>query len=209
MREHPTDRAHPWAVAAVLALAAMAVTFGLVVPSARPTHADDGFVPVGSVIAGLERLRAGMLAEGPLRPASLPAESADLMSVRIERAFGRPIALPDLAPAGLGLLDARMETAAAPQHSALLRYGDRSDESNVWIGIAEDVGQFAVCDRFGQLVALKHGELVGDIGGTDQASVYAWRDDGLLWTVMGDDTALLTQVLAAARAPERSASPSR
>jgi hypothetical protein len=47
------------------------------------------------------------------------------------------------------------------------------------------------------------------MGSTDEASVYAWRDDGLLWVVMGDDASLLTQVLAGADAPERSAAPSR
>jgi hypothetical protein len=78
-----------------------------------------------------------------------------------------------------------------------------------WIGLAEDVGQFAVCDRFGQLIPLERGELAGDMGSTDEASVYAWRDDGLLWVVMGDDASLLTQVLAGADAPERSAAPSR
>lgn len=210
MREPASDRAHPWAVAAVLALTAMAVTFGLVVPSARPARADDGFVPIGDVVSGLERLRSEVMAEERLRPSSLAIEPPGMMAMRIERAFGRPIPTPDLASAGLMLVAARMLTEAAWQQCALLGYGSGGGEAaSVWIGVAEDVGQFAVCDRFGQLVPLEPGELVGDVGTTEEASVYAWRDGGLLWVVMGDDAALLTQVLAGSRAPERSAAPSR
>ena len=208
MREPATDRAHPWAVAAVLALMAMAVTFGLVVPSARPSSSDDGFVPIGEVIVGLERLRRELQVQEPLRPQSLLHESQGMMATRLERVFGRPISMPDLASTGLVLMSIRVDPDAAPQHTAILAYGNGS-EMQAWIGLAEDVGQFAVCDRFGQLIPLERGELAGDMGSTDEASVYAWRDDGLLWVVMGDDASLLTQVLAGADAPERSAAPSR
>ena len=195
-------------MAAVLALTAMAVTFGLVVPSARQSSSDDGFVPIGEVIVGLERLRGEVRANEPLRPDSLPVESQGMMAARLQRAFGRPITMPNLAPTVLVLMSIRMDTDGAPQHTAVLAYGN-GVETQVWIGLAEDVGQFAVCDRFGQLVPLESGELAGDMGSTDEASVYAWRDDGLLWVVMGDDAALLTQVLAGAAAPERSAARSR
>jgi len=208
MREPVTDRAHPWAVAAVLALMAMAVTFGLVVPSARPSGSTDGFVPVGEVVAGLERLRSEIQAQNLLRPQSVGTESQGMMANRLQRAFGRPIAMPDLAPTGLVLKAILVDTGGALQQTAILGYASGS-EVQVWIGLAEDVGQFAVCDRFGQLVPLEPGELIGDVGRTDEASVYAWRDDGLLWIVMGDDAALLTQVLAGADAPERSAAHSR
>lgn len=192
----------------MLSLAAMAVTFGLVVPSARPARTDDGMVPISEVVAGLERLRAEVMAEEHLRPASVPAESPGMMELRIERAFGRPIVLPDLAAAGLVLVAARMATDAAPQQSALLGYSDGRDGANVWVGLAEDVGQFAVSDRFSQLALLGTDELVGDVGTAEEASVYAWRSEGLLWIVMGEDASLLTQVLAGAGAPERSV-PSR
>ena len=43
------DRVNPWAVAAVLSLTAMAITFGLVVPSTRQGRPDDGLVPIGEV----------------------------------------------------------------------------------------------------------------------------------------------------------------
>ncbi|MBU6210016.1 MAG: hypothetical protein KGR22_08920 [Planctomycetes bacterium] len=208
MHEPSKDRAHPWAVAAVLALMAMAVTFGLVVPSARPSVAEDGFVPVGEVIVTLERLRADIVARASLRPESVGVESQGMMATRLQRAFGRPIAMPDLTPAGLVLMSIRVETDAAPQQTAILGYGDGL-EVQAWIGLAEDVGQFAICDRFGQLVQFEPDQLVGDLGSTDEPSVYAWRNDGLLWIVMGDDAALLTQVLAGADAPERSAAQSR
>jgi hypothetical protein len=208
MHEPAMDRAHPWAVAAVLALMAMAVTFGLVVPSARPSGSEDGFVPVGEVVVSLERLRMELQARESLRPESVGAESQGIMISRLQRALGRPIPMPDLAAAGLALMSIRVDTAAAPQQIAILGYGNGHDVQ-VWIGLAEDVGQFAVCDRFGQLVPLEPGELAGDMGRTDEPSVYAWRDSGLLWLVMGDDAALLTQVLANADAPERSASRSR
>lgn len=195
-------------MAAVLALMAMAVTFGLVVPSARPSVAEDGFVPVGEVIVTLERLRADIVARASLRPESVGVESQGMMATRLQRAFGRPIAMPDLTPAGLVLMSIRVETDAAPQQTAILGYGDGL-EVQAWIGLAEDVGQFAICDRFGQLVQFEPDQLVGDLGSTDEPSVYAWRNDGLLWIVMGDDAALLTQVLAGADAPERSAAQSR
>jgi len=195
-------------VAAVLALMAMAVTFGLVVPSARPSVSEDGFVPVGEVIATLERLRADIVARESLQPKSIGVESQGMMATRLQRAFGRPIAMPDLTSTGLVLMSIRMETEAAPQHIAILGYGNGL-EVQAWIGLAEDVGQFAVCDRFGQLVQFEPDQLVGDLGSTDEPSVYAWRNDGLLWIVMGDDAALLTQVLAGADAPERSVDVSR
>lgn len=195
-------------MAAVLALMAMAVTFGLVVPSARPSGSDDGLVPVGEVMVGLERLRRELQVREPLLPGSVAPESQGMMTTRLQRAFGRPIPMPDLAPTGLVLMSIRVDTDPAPQQTAILGYGN-GHEVQVWIGLAEDVGQFAVCDRYGQFVPLEPGELVGDMGGTDEASVYAWRDGGLLWIVMGDDAALLTQVLAAADAPERSAAHSR
>lgn len=195
-------------MAAVLALMAMAVTFGLVVPSARPSVAEDGFVPVGEVIVILERLRADIVARASLRPESVGVESQGMMATRLQRAFGRPIAMPDLTPAGLVLMSIRVETDAAPQQTAILGYGDGL-EVQAWIGLAEDVGQFAICDRFGQLVQFEPDQLVGDLGSTDEPSVYAWRNGGLLWIVMGDDAALLTQVLAGADAPERSAAQSR
>lgn len=195
-------------MAAVLALMAMAVTFGLVVPSARPSVSEDGFVPVGEVIATLERLRADIVARESLQPKSIGVESRGMMATRLQRAFGRPIAMPDLTPAGLVLMSIRVETDAAPQQTAILGYGDGL-EVQAWIGLAEDVGQFAICDRFGQLVQFEPDQLVGDLGSTDEPSVYAWRNDGLLWIVMGDDAALLTQVLAGADAPERSAAQSR
>ena len=195
-------------MAAVLALMAMAVTFGLVVPSARPSVAEDGFVPVGEVIVTLERLRADIVARASLRPESVGVESQGTMATRLQRAFGRPIAMPDLTPTGLVLMSIRVETDAAPQQTAILGYGDGL-EVQAWIGLAEDVGQFAICDRFGQLVQFEPDQLVGDLGSTDEPSVYAWRNDGLLWIVMGDDAALLTQVLAGADAPERSAAQSR
>lgn len=195
-------------MAAVLALMAMAVTFGLVVPSARPSVAEDGFVPVGEVIVTLERLRADIVARASLRPESVGVESQGMMATRLQRAFGRPIAMPDLTQAGLVLMSIRVETDAAPQQTAILGYGDGL-EVQAWIGLAEDVGQFAICDRFGQLVQFEPDQLVGDLGSTDEPSVYAWRNDGLLWIVMGDDAALLTQVLAGADAPERSAAQSR
>lgn len=195
-------------MAAVLALMAMAVTFGLVVPSARPSVSEDGFVPVGEVIATLERLRADIVARESLQPKSIGVESQGMMAARLQRAFGRPIAMPDLTSTGLVLMSIRMETEAAPQHIAILGYGNGL-EVQAWIGLAEDVGQFAVCDRFGQLVQFEPDQLVGDLGSTDEPSVYAWRNDGLLWIVMGDDAALLTQVLAGADAPERSVDVSR
>ncbi len=195
-------------MAAVLALMAMAVTFGLVVPSARPSVAEDGLVPVGEVIVTLERLRADIVARASLRPECVGVESQGMMATRLQRAFGRPIAMPDLTPAGLVLMSIRVETDAAPQQTAILGYGDGL-EVQAWIGLAEDVGQFAICDRFGQLVQFEPDQLVGDLGSTDEPSVYAWRNDGLLWIVMGDDAALLTQVLAGADAPERSAAQSR
>lgn len=195
-------------MAAVLALMAMAVTFGLVVPSARPSVSEDGFVPVGEVIATLERLRADIVARESLQPKSIGVESQGMMATRLQRAFGRPIAMPDLTSTGLVLMSIRMETEAAPQHIAILGYGNGL-EVQAWIGLAEDVGQFAVCDRFGQLVQFEPDQLVGDLGSTDEPSVYAWRNDGLLWIVMGDDAALLTQVLAGADAPERSVDVSR
>lgn len=195
-------------MAAVLALMAMAVTFGLVVPSARPSVAEDGFVPVGEVIVTLERLRADIVARASLRPESVGVESQGMMATRLQRAFGRPIAMPDLTPAGLVLMSICVETDAAPQQTAILGYGDGL-EVQAWIGLAEDVGQFAICDRFGQLVQFEPDQLVGDLGSTDEPSVYAWRNDGLLWIVMGDDASLLTQVLAGADAPERSAAQSR
>ena len=195
-------------MAAVLALMAMAVTFGLVVPSARPSVSEDGFVPVGEVIATLERLRADIVARESLQPKSIGVESQGMMATRLQRAFGRPIAMPDLTSTGLVLMSIRMETEAAPQHIAILGYGNGL-EVQAWIGLAEDVGQFAVCDRFGQLVQFEPDQLVGDLGSTDEPSVYAWRNDGLLWIVMGDDAALLTQVLAGADAPDRSVDVSR
>ncbi len=203
-----TDRAHPWAVAAVLALMAMAVTFGLVVPSARPSVSQDGFGPVGEVIATLERLRAEIVALETLRPKSVGIESQGMMAARLQLAFGRPIAIPDLTPTGLVLMSIRAETDAIPQQTVILGYGNDL-EVQAWIGLAEDVGQFAICDRFGQLVQFEPDQLVGDLGSTDEPSVYAWRNDGLLWIVMGDDAALLTQILAGADAPERSAAHSR
>lgn len=187
---------------------AMAVTFGLVVPSARPSNSADGFVPVGEVVVGLERLRSELQSQDLLRPKSVGTDSPSTMTARLQRAFGRPIAMPDLSPAGLELMSILVDTGAAPQQTAILGYGN-GRESQVWIGLAEDVGQFAVCDRFGQLIPLEPGELVGDVGRTDEPSVYAWRDCGLLWVVMGDDAPLLTQVLAGADAPERSAATSR
>jgi len=208
MRGPATDRAHPLAVAAVLALMAMAVTFGLVVPSARPSGSTDEFVPVGEVVARLERLRGEVLSQRLLRPESISSETQGMMANRLQRAFGRPIAMPDLAATGLVLKSMLADTDGALQQTAILGYGNGS-EVQAWIGLAEDLGQFAVCDRFGQLVPLALGELIGDVGRTDEASVYAWRDGGLLWIVMGDDAALLTQVLAGADAPERSAAPSR
>jgi len=208
MRGPATDRAHPLAVAAVLALMAMAVTFGLVVPSARPSGSTDEFVPVGEVVARLERLRSEVQSQRLLRPESISNESQGMMANRLQRVFGRPIAMPDLAATGLVLKAMLADTDGALQQTAILGYGNGS-EVQVWIGLAEDVGQFSVCDRFGQLVPLAFGELIGDVGRTDEASVYAWRDGGLLWIVMGDDAALLTQVLAGADAPERSAAPSR
>ncbi|MEY4170111.1 MAG: hypothetical protein RLZ94_1184 [Actinomycetota bacterium] len=204
---HP-DRAHPWAVAAVLALTGMAVSFGLVVPSARPGQSDDGLVPVGEIVATLERLRLEVMAEERLRPSSLVVDPPDMMELRIERAVARQLDLPDLSAAGLTLVAARMATEAGPQQVALLGYGDPRDGASAWIGIAEDVGHFAVCDRFGQLMPLAADELVGDLGTAEEASVYAWRHDGLLWIVMGDDAALLTQVLAGANAPDHGITPS-
>jgi len=191
-------------VAAVLALMAMAVTFGLVVPSARPSSPDDGFIPIGEVIVALERLRRESLMHDHLQPLSVAAESQGMLATRLQRALGRSISMPDLSSTGLVLMSIQMGADAAPQQSAILAYGNGS-EPQAWIGLAEDVGQFAVCDRFGRLVGLEPGEVVGDVGGTDEASVYAWRDDGLLWVVMGHDAALLTQVLAGANAPDRSA----
>ncbi|MEY4103130.1 MAG: hypothetical protein RLZZ217_195 [Planctomycetota bacterium] len=197
------DRVNPWAVAAVLSLTAMAITFGLVVPSTRQGRPDDGLVPIGEVVAGLERLRMEAMAEERLRPASLVADAPGTMALRVQRAFARPLELPDLSAAGLVLVGAQVAVEGAPQQSALLAYGDAHDGASAWIGIAEDVGQFAVCDRFGQLIPLGPDELVGDLGTTEEASVYAWRNDGLLWIVMGDDAALLTQVLAGANAPDQ------
>jgi hypothetical protein len=208
MHEPLKDRAHPWAVAAVLALMAMAVTFGLIVPSARPSVSQDGLVPVGEIIVTLERLRAEIVVRESLRPESVGAESQGIMATRLQRAFGRPIALPDLTPTGLVLMSIHVEPDAIPQQTAILGYGNGL-EVQAWIGIAEDVGQFAICDRFGQLLQFEPDQLVGDLGSTDEPSVYAWRNGGLLWIVMGDDAALLTQVLAGADAPERSAAVSR
>jgi hypothetical protein len=208
MREPVTDRAHPWAVAAVLALMAMAVMFGLVVPSARPSMSKDDVVPVGEVVAGLERLRKEVQSQELRRPRSVATESQGMLAARVQRAFGRPIPMPDLAPTGMVLMSIRVDDEPAPQQTAILGYGN-GHELQAWIGLAEDVGQFVVCNRFGQLVPLEPGALIGDVGRTDEASVYAWRDGGLLWIVMGDDAALLTQVLAGADAPERSAALSR
>ncbi len=165
-------------------------------------------MPVGEVVAGLERLRSEIQSQRLLRPQSVGTESQGMMVNRLQRAFGRPIAVPDLASTGLLLQAVLVDTDGALQQTAILGYADRS-EAQVWIGVAEDVGQFAVCDRYGQLVPLEPGALVGDVGRTDEASVYAWRDGGLLWVVMGDDAALLTQVLAGADAPERSEAHSR
>lgn len=204
MREPATERAHPWAVAAVLALMAMAVTFGLVVPSARLSGSGDGLVPIGEVVVDLERLRAEVQANEPLRPGSPPVASQGAVAAQLQQAFGRPITVPDLSPTGLVLMSIRMDTEAAPQHTVALAYGNGS-ESLVWIGLAHDVGQYAVCDRYGRLVPLEPGELAGDMASTGGPSVYAWRSDGLLWVVMGDDAVLLSQVLAEADSPERSA----
>ena len=195
-------------MAAVLALMAMAVTFGLIVPSARPSVSQDGLVPVGEIIVTLERLRAEIVVRESLRPESVGAESQGIMAPRLQRAFGRPITLPDLTPTGLVLMSIHVEPDAIPQQTAILGYGNGL-EVQAWIGIAEDVGQFAICDRFGQLLQFEPDQLVGDLGSTDEPSVYAWRNGGLLWIVMGDDAALLTQVLAGADAPERSAAVSR
>lgn len=195
-------------MAAVLALMAMAVTFGLIVPSARPSVSQDGLVPVGEIIVTLERLRAEIVVRESLRPESVGTESQGIMATRLQRAFGRPITLPDLTPTGLVLMSIHVEPDAIPQQTAILGYGNGL-EVQAWIGIAEDVGQFAICDRFGQLLQFEPDQLVGDLGSTDEPSVYAWRNGGLLWIVMGDDAALLTQVLAGADAPERSAAASR
>lgn len=187
----------------------MAVSFGLVVPSAKPTRDDDGLVPVGVAVTAVEELRRDLLAEEHARPAGLTPAPPGMLADQVARSFGRHLELPLLAEAGLSLITARVSAEGADVPVAVLAYGDPREGASVWLGLAEDVGQFAVHDLHGQLEPLHDGEIVGDLGNSAEASVFAWRADGMLWILLGEDAALLTQVLAQADAPGRAVEPGR
>ncbi len=184
----------------------MAVVFGLAVPSARPTRDDDVLTPVGEVVALLESMRADAIGEEDAHLAREPARPTDVQH-RLEVAFGMPLPVPDLSLAGLRLSSARVAGPDAAMPTALLGFSRGRAAACVWIGWSEDVGQFATSDLYGQLEPLSLERIVGDVGSVGEATVYVWRRDGLLWVIMGDDAALLTQVLAGASAPTQAVEP--
>ncbi len=192
MQQTPPDRTSPispLATALTLACVAFAVVLGITGPRLRDrhgSHQQDHPLAEVALVAALHERRAEQDAErGRERDAALGRLPSMLAEV-----VGR--AAPDLTPAGLEPLDARIVELAPGLRGVMVPFGTTQAGTVATVTLMPDRGDVVRLDGFGRALPLAPGtewlETVSDDGLTERTA-WAMADGRTLWLVLADDRA--------------------
>lgn len=192
MQQSPPTRTSsisPLATALTLACVAFAVVLGITGPRLRDrhgSHQQDHPLAEVALVAALHERRAEQDAErGRERDAAL-----DRLPSMLAEVAGR--SAPDLSPAGLSPIDARIVELAPALRGVMVSYGSPEAATAATVVLMPDRGDVVRLDGFGRALPLAPGdewlETVSDEG-LPGRTAWAMADGRTLWLVLADDRA--------------------